>query len=211
MSPRQSLINAVLEGDQATVKLEVMEAVSRGEKANEIMNEGLIAAMDIVGAKMEAEELYIPEVLLSAKAMAAGVAILRPHLSGDAGKHRGSVVIGSVFGDIHDIGKNLVKMLLESAGFLVTDLGINVESEKFLAAVRENKANIVCMSALLTTTMPGMKDVITKLEENSLRDQVKIIIGGAPVSEVYAKKIGADAYGADAGAAVRIAKSFSEK
>lgn len=210
MSPRESLINAVLEGDQATVKLEVMEAISRGESANEIMNNGLIAAMDIVGAKMEAEELFIPEVLMSANAMSAGVEILKPHLSEDEDQHRGTVVIGSIFGDIHDIGKNLVKMLMESAGFKVVDLGINVAPDQFLAAVRENNADIVGMSALLTTTMPVMQDVITKLEENGLRDKVKVIIGGAPVSAAYAEKIGADAHGADAGAAVRIAKSLLE-
>ena len=202
------IIAAVLEGDESKVKLEVLEAVDRGEKANDIMKDGLIAAMDIVGQRMEAEEMFIPEVLLSAQAMEAGLKILKPRLSGDASSSRGVVVIGSVFGDVHDIGKNLVKMMLEGAGFDVIDLGVNVTTKQFIEAVRDNDANIVGMSALLTTTMPVMKEVIDALKESGLRNQVKVLVGGAPVSDAYAEEIGADARGTDAGAAVRIAKSL---
>ena len=208
MSERKELIEAVLAGDQSKVKLLVLEAVSRGEDANDLMNSGLIAAMDIVGEKMESEELFIPEVLLSAKAMSAGVDILKPHLTEEGGETRGTVVIGTVFGDLHDIGKNLVKMMLEGSGFNVVDLGVNVPTNSFIEATKTNNANLVCMSALLTTTMPVMQEVITSLEENNLRDQIKIMVGGAPIGQAYADEIGADGYGADAGAAVRIAKSL---
>lgn len=208
MTKKEKLVNAVLNGEVDNVKLLVMEAVGQGENANEIMNDGLITAMDIVGEKMEAEDMFIPEVLLSAQAMAAGVEILKPHLTGDSSKNRGSVVIGSAHGDLHDIGKNLVKMLLEGAGFTVNDLGIDVEPEKFVSAVQENNADLVGISALLTTTMPVMKDVIQLLEDNGLGERVKVMVGGAPVSEPFAQEIGADGYGSDAGAAVRVAKSL---
>jgi 5-methyltetrahydrofolate--homocysteine methyltransferase len=202
------IITAVLEGDEAKVKLQVMEAVNRGERANDIMSDGLIAAMDIVGKKMESEEMFIPEVLMSAQAMEAGVSILKSRLTGEAGRSRGVVVLGSVFGDMHDIGKNLVKMMLEGAGYDVIDLGVNVRPEQFISAVRDKNATLVGMSSLLTTTMPVMKEVIDALEENGLRNQVKVIIGGAPVDDAYAEEIGADACGTDAGAAVRIAKAL---
>lgn len=208
MSDNNEIIAAILEGDEARVKLQVLEAVDRGSSANDIMNDCLIAAMDIVGKKMESEEMFIPEVLMSAQAMEAGVAVLKPRLTGEAAESRGVVVIGSVFGDVHDIGKNLVKMMLEGAGFDVIDLGVNVKPEEFLAAVRDNNANIVGMSALLTTTMPVMKEVIDALEENGLRRRVRVLVGGAPVNDAYAEEIGADACGTDAGAAVRIAKSL---
>ena len=211
MSSFQNLLNAILEGDESKTKLLVLEAISRKEKAAEIMNKGMIAAMDIVGEKMESEELFIPEVLMSAKAMSAGVEILKPHLSDADAVNQGVAVIGSVHGDLHDIGKNLVKMLLEGAGFEVIDLGTNVESTKFLSAVQDNKADIVGMSALLTTTMPAMKEVIDLLAKNNLRESVKVLVGGAPVTEKYCREIGADGYGADAGSAVRIAKSLIQK
>lgn len=202
------IIAAVLEGDEAKVKLQVIEAIDRGENANDIMNGGLIAAMDIVGKKMESEEMFIPEVLMSAQAMDAGVSVLKSRLTGEARSSRGVVVLGSVFGDVHDIGKNLVKMMLEGAGYDVIDLGVNVTPEQFITAVRDRNATLVGMSSLLTTTMPVMKDVIDALEENGLRKQVKVIIGGAPVDDDYAEEIGADACGTDAGAAVRIAKAL---
>ncbi len=212
MTDLQNLISAILDGDENKTKLLVMEAVNQGEKAGEIMKNGMIAAMDIVGEKMEAEELFIPEVLMSARAMSAGVELLKPHLaaSGDPSASLGIAVIGSVQGDLHDIGKNLVRMLMEGAGFDVIDLGTNVETTRFLSAVKENKATVLGMSALLTTTMPMMKDVIDLLVQNNLRDQVKVLVGGAPVSEEYARKIGADGYGADAGSAVRLAKSLTQ-
>jgi len=210
MSDMQNLTNAVLEGDENKTKLLVMEAISKGENAGQIMNTGMIAAMDIVGEKMESEEMFIPEVLMSAKAMSAGVEILKPHLSADDAVTQGVAVIGSVHGDLHDIGKNLVKMLLEGAGFDVIDLGTNVESTAFIAAVKDHHANIVGMSALLTTTMPAMKEVIDLLSENNLREGVKVLVGGAPVTEEFSREIGADGYGADAGSAVRIAKALMQ-
>lgn len=210
MSDLQNLINAILEGDENKTKLLALEAISQGKKAGAIMNNGMIAAMDIVGEKMESEEMFIPEVLMSAKAMSAGVEILKPHLTDDDALNRGVAVIGSVHGDLHDIGKNLVKMLLEGAGFKVIDLGTNVESKAFLSAVQDHNANIVGMSALLTTTMPVMKEVIDLLSENNLRKSVKVLVGGAPVTEEYSQDIGADGYGADAGSAVRIAKSLMQ-
>ncbi len=212
MTEIQDIISAILEGDENKTKFLVMEAVSEGQKAGQIMDNGLIAAMDIVGEKMEAEELFIPEVLMSARAMSAGVSVLKPHMAETDGgsANRGVAVIGTVEGDLHDIGKNLVRMLMEGAGFDVIDLGTNVESKQFVATVNEKKAKILAMSALLTTTMPVMKDVIDLLEQTTIRDQVKVLVGGAPVTEEYAKQINADGYGADAGAAVRVAKTLCD-
>ncbi len=211
MDKMQPIIDAVINGDEDKVKVIALEGITKGEKADVIMRKGLIAAMDIVGEKMEAEDMFIPEVLMSARAMSEGIKVLKPHLSKDDAKDRGVVVIGSSQGDLHDIGKNLVKMLMEGVGFSVVDLGTDVEPAKFLEAVRKNKADIVGISALLTTTMPMMKNVIDTLESAGLRDQVKVLIGGAPVTQEYADEIGADAYGADAGSAVRIAKSLLSK
>ena len=211
MDKMQPIIDAVINGDEDKVKVIVLEGITKGDKADAIMRKGLIAAMDIVGEKMEAEDMFIPEVLMSARAMSEGIKVLTPHLSKDDAKDRGVVVIGSSQGDLHDIGKNLVKMLMEGVGFSVVDLGTDVEPGKFLEAVRTNKADIVGISALLTTTMPMMKKVIDTLESAGLRDQVKVLVGGAPVTQEYADEIGADAYGADAGSAVRIAKSLLSK
>ncbi len=211
MDKMQPIIDAVINGDEDKVKVIALEGITKGEKADAIMRKGLIAAMDIVGEKMEDEDMFIPEVLMSARAMSEGIKVLAPHLSKDDAKDRGVVVIGSSQGDLHDIGKNLVKMLMEGVGFSVVDLGTDVEPGKFLEAVRTNKADIVGISALLTTTMPMMKKVIDTLESAGLRDQVKVLVGGAPVTQEYADEIGADAYGADAGAAVRIAKSLLSK
>lgn len=211
MDTLQLLIDAVINGDENRVKVIALEGITKGVKAADIMSKGLIAAMDKVGEKMEAEDMFIPEVLMSARAMSAGVEIIKPHLKEDDVQGRGVVVIGSAQGDLHDIGKNLVKLLMEGAGFSVIDLGTDVKPEKFLAAVHENNADIVGISALLTTTMLMMKKVIEALESEGLRDQVKVIVGGAPVTKEFAKEIGADCYGADAGSAVRIAKSLLEK
>ncbi len=208
MSDMKIIIDNILKGDEDKVKLLTLEALSKGEKASEILNNGLIAGMDIVGEKMEAEDMFIPEVLMSAKAMSAGLEVLKPHLAEDESNGRGKVVIGTVQGDLHDIGKNLVKMLIEGAGFEVIDLGTNVETEKFISTAKENNAGIIALSALLTTTMPVMKDIVDGLESAGIRDKVKVLVGGAPVTEEYAKEIGADGYGSDAGSAVRIAKSL---
>ena len=211
MDDMRPLTDAVINGDEDRVKVIVLKKITKGEKAADIMNKGLIAAMNIVGEKMESEDMFIPEVLMSASAMKAGVKILQAHLTKDDAHDLGVVVIGSAQGDLHDIGKNLVKMLMEGVGFSVIDLGTDVKPEKFLKAVRENNADIVGISALLTTTMLGMKNVIEALESAGLRDQVKVLVGGAPVTKEYAEEIGADCYGADAGSAVRIAKSLLSK
>jgi 5-methyltetrahydrofolate--homocysteine methyltransferase len=157
---------------------------------------------------MEKEEMFIPEVLKAAKSMSGGVELLKSQLTEKDEEASGTVVLGTVKGDLHDIGKNLLRMLLQGSGFTVIDLGVDVAPESFVDAVKENDADIVGLSALLTTTMPKMKETIEALEEARLRDNVKIMVGGAPVSEAFAEEIGADAYGYDAGAAVRIAKAF---
>jgi methylmalonyl-CoA mutase cobalamin-binding domain/chain len=158
--------------------------------------------MAVVGEKFKNNEFYIPEVLVAARAMNAAMAIVKPLIVGDQLKPLGKVVIGTVRGDLHDIGKNLVMMMLEGAGFEIVDLGVDVAPEKFVEAAKANSADVVAMSALLTTTMPAMKDTIAALEENGLRDKVKVIIGGAPVTQSYADSIGADGYAPDAASAV---------
>ena len=208
MLEEQKIVEAVLKGDVEEVKRLVRAALERGDKADDIMNNGLTAGMDVVGKKMEAEEMYIPEVLVSAKAMSAGVEILKPHLTNEKATSKGKMVIGTVQGDLHDIGKNLVAMLMGGAGFTVVDLGTDVSPERFVDAVRKNGANLVGMSALLTTTMVKMRSTVEALEEAGIRGQVKILVGGAPVTEEYAKKIGVDGYARDAGSAVRVAKTL---
>lgn len=208
MDNLQKLIDIVVQGDGDQVKNLVQSALDEGKKAEEIMDGGLIAGMNIVGEKMAAEEMFIPEVLMSARAMNAGVEILKPLLKGSESKGAGTMVIGTVAGDLHDIGKNLVKILMEGAGFEVIDLGTDVGLDKFISAVRDNEAAVLGMSALLTTTMPKMKATIDALKEAGARDKVKILVGGAPVTEEFAKQIGADGYAPDAGAAVRVAKEL---
>lgn len=208
MADWQNLIDAVLRADVEKVKELVKAAIDGGGKANDIMNNGLIAGMKVVGEKMGAEEMFIPEVLISAKAMSAGVEILKPFLTDEEVDTAGKMVIGTVQGDLHDIGKNLVAMLMEGAGFSVIDLGIDVNPQKFVQAVRENNSSILGMSALLTTTMPKMKETIEALEEAGLRSQVKVLVGGAPVTEGFAKEIGADGYAPDAGSAVNTVKTL---
>ncbi|ABW66917.1 corrinoid protein [Desulfosudis oleivorans] len=207
MTQFANMTEAILAGDPDRVKQLAEEGISRGDDAGAVMA-AMIGAMDIVGEKMEAEDMFIPEVLMSAKAMSAGTELLKPHLAEGGDGNKGTLVIGSVHGDLHDIGKNLVKMLMEGSGFSVVDLGTNVAPDAFLAAVKEHSASLVGMSALLTTTMPVMKEVVDALKNAGLRDQVKVLVGGAPVTDAYAEQIGADAYGADAGSAVRIAKSL---
>ena len=174
----------------------------------DILENGLIKGMDIIGAKFKKNEVYVPEVLIAARAMHAGMSILRPKLAETGVKNIGTIVIGTVKGDLHDIGKNLVKMMLEGAGFEVIDLGIDVSTDKFVEAVKEHKPNIIAMSALLTTTMVNMPEVIKALEAAGLRDKVKIMIGGAPITQNYADQIGADGCSPDAASAVDKAKTF---
>ncbi len=195
-------------GDAEKVEELVKQALEENLLPKDILENGLIKGMDIIGAKFKKNEVYVPEVLIAARAMHAGMSILRPKLAETGVKNIGKVAIGTVKGDLHDIGKNLVKMMLEGAGFEVIDLGIDVSVDKFVEAVKVHQPNIIGMSALLTTTMINMADVIKALEAAGLRDKVKIMIGGAPITQNYADQIGADGYSPDAASAVDNAKSF---
>jgi 5-methyltetrahydrofolate--homocysteine methyltransferase len=205
-----TIYQAVLEGDAPGAKEAVQAALQDGLTADKIMQEGLIAAMSEVGRQFEAGDYFVPEMLIAARAMSAGLEILKPLLAQSGIKSTGRVLIGTVKGDLHDIGKNLVGMMLEGAGFEVIDLGTDVAPEKFVDAVRQRQPQLVAMSALLTTTMPSMGITIKALKDAGVRDQIKVIIGGAPVTDAYAKQIGADGYSPDASSAARLAKSLVE-
>lgn len=196
------------DGLKEEIPLQVQEVLDRGKTPQEILDAGLIAGMDIVGVDFRDGILFVPEVLMAANAMKAGMEILRPLLTETGAARVGKMVVGTVKGDIHDIGKNLVAMMMEGAGFEVINLGINCDAEKFLEAIKEHKPDILGMSALLTTTMPYMKVVVDTLGEEGMRDDIYIMVGGAPVTENFAKEVGADAYGRDAAVSVEIAKSF---
>ena len=204
----QKIASKLYDGENEVVAELVQEALDQGMAPEEILAGGLIAGMDEVGRDFKAGDLYVPEVLIAARAMHAGMNILRPLLAEGDVPSAGKYVIGTVQGDLHDIGKNLVKMMLEGAGFQTIDLGTDVKPDGFVAAVREHQPQFLGMSALLTTTMPGMKATIEALEEAGLRDAVKIMVGGAPVTAAFAEQIGADAYAPDAGSAVDIARSL---
>ena len=209
MTDFNAMQDALVACDQAGLTALVNQAVGDGVPASDILNKGLIAGMDIVGEKMETGDMFIPEVLMAAQAMGACVDILKPYL-GDEGAGAGAVVvIGTVKGDLHDIGKNLVAMMMESAGLDVHNLGVDIEPEQFVSEIKEKKAGIVCLSALLTTTMPAMKQTIDAIVEAGIRDDVKIMVGGAPVTQVFADEIGADGFAPDAGSAARLAKTLA--
>ena len=199
---------ALQRGDAEKVGELVKKALEEKLTPKDILENGLIKGMDIIGAKFKKNEVYVPEVLIAARAMHAGMDLLRPKLVETGVKSIGKVAIGTVKGDLHDIGKNLVKMMLEGAGFEVIDLGTDVSVDKFVEVVKVHQPNIVGMSALLTTTMVNMPEVIKALETAGLRDKVKIMIGGAPITQNYADQIGADSYSPDAASAVDSAKSF---
>src|SRR5262245_22091583 len=204
--PDYALMNQLLfEGKHEPVKKMTEDALAEGRTATEVLEEGLIAGMRVVGEDFKRNRVFVPEVLLAARAVKAGMAVLKPLLTErkEAAKASAVIVMGTVKGDLHDIGKNLVGMMAEGAGFTIVDLGTDTSADKFIAAIKEHKARIVGMSALLTTTMIYMRTVVQKLKEAGLHD-VKICIGGAPVSEQYAKDIGADGYGADAASAVEL-------
>jgi 5-methyltetrahydrofolate--homocysteine methyltransferase len=208
MSDLQLITDTLISGDGEILKGLVQNALDSGIPANEILQKGLIAGMDIVGEKMENGDMFIPEVLMAAQAMGISVEILKPLLAEGEASSAGKLVIGTVKGDLHDIGKNLVIMMMESAGFEVIDLGVDVEPEKFVEAIKANKPNIVGLSALLTTTMPMMKKSVDCITKAGLRDTLKILIGGAPVNQAFADEIGADGYAPDAGAACKMAKAM---
>jgi 5-methyltetrahydrofolate--homocysteine methyltransferase len=200
----QALVSCDADGLEKMVKT----ALNNGASAQDILNKGLIAGMDIVGEKMESGDMFIPEVLMAAHAMGACVEILKPLLGEDDSSTGASVIIGTVKGDLHDIGKNLVAMMMESAGMEVHNIGVDIPPEDFVTNIREKNARIVCLSALLTTTMPMMKQTIDAIVEAGVRDQIKILVGGAPVTKAFADEIGADGFAADAGSAAKLAKSL---
>jgi 5-methyltetrahydrofolate--homocysteine methyltransferase len=209
MAVLEELAQALINGNAPKTKELAQKAVDEGIAPGKVLNEGLIVGMNEVGRRFKNNEFYVPEVLIAARAMHAGMDVLKPLLSEAEAASAGTVLIGTVKGDLHDIGKNLVAMMLEGAGFNVVDLGVDVSSEKFLEAVRDHKPKVVGLSALLTTTMPAMKTTIEALKEAGVRDSVKIMIGGAPVTQRYADEIGADGYAPDAASAVDVARSLA--
>ncbi len=206
MADLKVLCDAIIKGDQKTAVDVTKAALSEGMEPSEILNDGLIAGMNVVGVRFKANEVYIPEVLIAARAMKMAMEILEPKLIEAGVKPLGKAMIGTVQGDLHDIGKNLVAMMLKGAGFEVVDLGVDVSPDKFVAMAKENSPQIVGLSALLTTTMPAMEKTIVALKESGV--PVKTMIGGAPVTQAYADKIGAHGYAPDAASAVDLAKTL---
>ncbi len=209
MADFNGMQEALVSCDQAALENLVNAALASDTPAIDILNNGLIAGMDIVGEKMENGDMFIPEVLMAAQAMGVCVGVLKPLLGDEAGLQGASVVIGTVKGDLHDIGKNLVAMMMESAGMTVHNLGVDIAPEDFVSQIKEKEAKIVCLSALLTTTMPAMKQTVDAIVEAGLRDQVKIMVGGAPVTQAFADEIGADGFAPDAGSASKMAKALA--
>lgn len=198
----EALANSVIAGDANKTKELCVQLLGEGVAPQTVLDEGLLKGMEVVGRKFKVLEIYVPEVLACARAMAFGVEVLKPHMAKGSSSSKGTFVIGTVKGDIHDIGKNLVMVMFEGAGYKVVDLGINVPREKFIEAIKEYKPDILGLCALLTTTMPEMKKVIDAVAEAGLRDSVKIMVGGAPVTKEYADRIGADGFADNASEAV---------
>lgn len=209
MAELNRLNQAILEGDAKTAAAVTKEALDAGVDPVVLIQKHMVPAMDEVGRLYEAEEYFVPELLLAARAMKASLELLRPLLAASGAEPAGRVVIGTVKGDLHDIGKNLVGSMLEGGGFEVIDLGADVAPDKFIEAIQTRGARIVCLSALLTVTMPSMKKTIEALKEAGVREQVKVLVGGAPVTPQFAEEIGADGYGETANAAVALARRFS--
>lgn len=208
MADMRAIADAVKSGRAKVVKQLVNEAVEQSCTADQILNEALVVGMMELGEMFKNNEVYVPEVLIAARAMKAGMTIIKPLLLDSGVEMKGVVAIGTVKGDLHDIGKNLVAMMLEGAGFTVIDLGVDVGPEQFIDAIKNQGAQIIGMSALLTTTMTSMKEIIDAINEAGLRDQVKIMIGGAPITQEYADEIGADGYSIDAASAAQLAKEL---
>lgn len=204
----EKLASAILEGDSDASASITQQGLDEGVSAGDILNNGLIVGMNEVGVRFKAGDMFVPEVLMSAESMASGMTLLRPLLAESKTKMAGTIVMGTVQGDLHDIGKNLVGMMCEGAGFDIVDIGFNAPPERFIQAIKEHQPQVVGMSAMLTTTMRAMGHTIKAIEEAGLRDQVKIIVGGAPVDEEFSKKIGADGYGSNAVAGPEVAKSL---
>lgn len=208
MANYEDLSREVFSGSEARVKELAKSLVDSGSDPLEIINQGLIGGMSVVGARFKNGEMFVPEVLMSARAMSAGLEIVKPLIADADLPSVGKIVLGTVKGDLHDIGKNLVGMMLESGGFTVVNMGVDIPPEKFVEAVKEHKPDILAMSALLTTTMLAMKDTIEVLKEEGLRDKVKVIIGGAPISQDFADEIGADGFAPDAASATELCKKL---
>jgi len=208
MADFEALAGAIIECNAAKAGELTQKLVDEGVKPSEIINQGLISGMNVVGDRFKKGDMYVPEVMMAAKAMHAGMNIVKPLLLEGESATTGKVIIGTVAGDLHDIGKNLVGMMMESGGMEVVDLGVDVTPEKFAASVREHKPNVVGLSALLTTTMLSMKDTIEVLKEEGLRDSVKVIVGGAPVTQDFADEIGADGWAPDAASAKDLAQKL---
>lgn len=198
-------------GRAPKVKATVTKALEEGIPASEILENGLLAGMDIIGQKFKNNEVFVPEVLVAARAMNRGVEILRPYLVEDGVETKGTVILGTVKGDMHDIGKNLVRMMMEGKGLEVIDIGVDVPTESFLDAAREHNAKLICCSALLTTTMGEMKNVVDAVKASEMNGKVKIMIGGAPITQTFCEQIGADCYTPDAASAAEAALKFCEE
>jgi 5-methyltetrahydrofolate--homocysteine methyltransferase len=198
----------IVDGKFNDIQEQVQQAVDAGTDLNRLIDDALISAMDIVGKRFSDGDIYVPEMLVSAKTMKLGLNIIKPLLQSGETENRGTIVMGTVKGDLHDIGKNLVTMMMEGAGFKIIDLGVDVKIENLVETLKKEKADILGLSALLTTTMPEMQNVIAVLKEAGLRNHVKVIVGGAPIDQVFADKIGADGFGADAVEAVQLARKL---
>jgi 5-methyltetrahydrofolate--homocysteine methyltransferase len=205
MAKYQDLADSIIAGDNVKSKEITQKLVDSGVSSAEILNEGLVPGMEVVGRQFKANEMYIPEVLIAARAMHAAMDIIKPMLSESGAKMKGTVIIGTVQGDLHDIGKNLVGMMLEGGGFSVIDLGVDVSAEKYAEEAKKSSAKLIGLSALLTTTMPVMKDVIAILKADSTTADVKVMVGGAPLTQEYSDSIGASGYAPDASSAVDLA------
>ena len=210
MAGIQEVYDLVAKGKAKAIAGAVQEALDAGCDPSDILNKGMIAAMDEVGAKFKSGEIFVPEMLVAARAMKKGVEVLKPHLATGVAGAAGKIIIGTVAGDLHDIGKNLVAMMMESAGFEVVDLGVDVAKEKFIEAYEANpETKIVCCSALRTTTMPALRDAVALLNDAPFRSKIKVMVGGAPITQEFADEIGADAYTEDAASAAQRAKELA--
>jgi 5-methyltetrahydrofolate--homocysteine methyltransferase len=209
MADLKKIAESLIQGNASRIRELVQEAIDDGQDTGMILQEGLIAGMDVIGDRFKMNEIYIPEVLIAARAMKEGMVLLRPLIASEAIKNEGAIVLGTVKGDLHDIGKNLVGVMLEGAGFDIIDVGIDVPAEKFIEATKENNASIIGLSCLLTTTMAAMEDAILSINNSRLNAKVKIMIGGAPITQKYADEIGADGYAPDAARAVDLARQLT--
>ncbi len=210
MAGIQEVYDLVVKGKAKLIANAVQGALDEGCDATEVLNKGMISAMDEVGAKFKNGEIFVPEMLVAARAMKKGVEVLKPHLATGVAGAAGKVIIGTVAGDLHDIGKNLVAMMLESSGFEVIDLGVDVPKEKFVETYEANPdTKIICCSALLTTTMPALRDTVALLNDSAFRSKIKVMVGGAPITQAFADEIGADAYTEDAASCAQKAKELA--